>query len=234
MSRGLAENARDIGLVHRQTGRLAEAARWLDRGLEHARSCDDHVSFQKITRSLVHVLVDGPLPAAAATARCEDLLAANGGDRVLEPTISSCLAELHAMAGRLDEARGCLELARRAFGPADTLFAALAQTTIGRALVLTGDLAAARQAHEARWRFFRAAGDQDGRTMDSAEHLARFCCATGEWDEAEGWLALHRHIGRETPSRLGSEARLAAHRGEHERALELAAARSSFVTEAMR
>src|SRR5262249_4625565 len=90
-------------------------------------------------------------------------------------------------------------------------------------LALVGDLEGARRALEAKWRFFSLADDQDARAMNAAEELARFCCDTEQWGEAEQWLALHRHIGRETHHRHSSEARLAAHRGEHDRALALTA-----------
>ncbi len=221
----LAENARHLGMVCRQKGRYAEAAGWLERALAHAGTCDDRVSFQQVTRSLAHVLVDGPMPVPLAAARCEQLLEANRGDRVLEATISSCLAGLSAMAGRLDEARDYLDRTAGVFGAADTMLAALAQQTIGRALELVGDDEAALEAYEARWRFFGRSGygHHDARAIDAAEDVVRFSCERGRWDEAEKWLALYRDVPRqETAGRLSSEARTAAHRGEHERALTLA------------
>jgi DNA-binding SARP family transcriptional activator len=220
----LAENARYLGMVCRLKGDHADAAAWLERALAHATAGDDHVSLQQVTRSLAHVLVAGPMPVPAAAARCEELLEANRGDRVLEATISSCLAELGAMAGRFDEARARVDDANRVLGAADSLLAALAQTTIARALMLLGDGAGARQAHEARWQFFSsyANGAPDARAIDSAELALTFCCDTGRWNEAERWLALYADVPRRTHLRLMSEARVAAHRGEHETAVVLA------------
>ncbi len=220
----LAENARSIGMAYRMKGRCADAAEWLERALAHAHAGDDHVSFQQVTRSLAHVLVEGPLRVSAATARCTELLQSNRGDRVLEATISACLAELSAMAGHVDETRAHLDAAVRVFGQADSMLAALAQMTIGNALELTGDLEGAYRAHEARWQFFRryADGAQDTRAIDSAEQIIWFCCRNGRWDEADGLLAQYRDVPRQRPTRLAFEALLADKRGEHEGAVRLA------------
>jgi class 3 adenylate cyclase/tetratricopeptide (TPR) repeat protein len=220
----LAENAREIGMLYRRRGSYADAAEWLEQALARAQLGDNHVAFQQVTRSLAHVLVDGPMPAPAAQARCHELLEENRGDRVLEATISSCLAELSAMSGQLEEARHHLDAAVRGFGPVDTMLAALGQATIGRALALLRDHAGAQEAYEARWRFFsKYAGDRpEARAIDSAEEVAQACCDNGRWDEAERWLALYESVPRRTSHRLASEARVAAHQGDHEKALGLA------------
>jgi class 3 adenylate cyclase/tetratricopeptide (TPR) repeat protein len=220
----LAENAREMGMLRRQQGSLADAAEWLERALEHAKRGDNRVSYQQVTRSLAHVLVDGPMPAPAAHSRCAELLAENRGDRVLEATISSCLAHLGAMGGRFDEARDRLDDALKVFAPADTMLSALAQNTIGLTFALIGDLEAALHAYEARWRFFHAyaEGKADVRAIDSAEVAAAGCCDLGRWDEAEEWLVLYSDTPRRTDHRLATEARLAAHLGDHEAALSLA------------
>jgi class 3 adenylate cyclase/tetratricopeptide (TPR) repeat protein len=213
----LAEAAREIGMLYRRRGSYADAAEWLEQAHAHAQLGDNHVAFQQVTRSLAHVLVDGPMPAPAAHARCEELLRENRGDRILEATLSSCLAELSAMSGRFDEARHHLDAAVRVFGPADTMLAALAQATIGRALALLADRAGAQEAYEARWRFFSryADGRPEARAIDSAEEVAAACCDNGRWDEAERWLALYESVPRRTSHRLASEARVAAHHGDH-------------------
>jgi tetratricopeptide (TPR) repeat protein len=110
------------------------------------------------------------------------------------------------------------------FGPADNMLAALAQSTIGKALALTGDHEGALRAYEARWRFFRSYvdGKPDARAIDSAEVVAAGCCEVGRWAEAEEWLALYEDVPRRTPDRLASEARVASYRGDHETALQLA------------
>jgi class 3 adenylate cyclase/tetratricopeptide (TPR) repeat protein len=220
----LAENAREIGMLYRRRGSYADAAEWLGQAHANAKLGDNHVAYQQVTRSLAHVLVDGPMPAPAAHARCRELLEENRGDRVLEATISGCLAELSAMSGRFDDARRHLDAAIRGFGPVDTMLAALAQATIGRALALMGDHAGAQEAHESRWRFFSryAEGKPEARAIDAAEGVAESCCDSGRWDEAERWLALYEDVPRRTPQRLASEARLAAHHGDHEKARGLA------------
>src|SRR5262249_5620342 len=117
-----------------------------------------------------------------------------------------------------------LDVADRVFGQADSMLAALAQMTIGKALELTGDLEGAYRAHEARWRFFLryADGARDARAIDSAEQIITFCCNNGRWDEAEELLARYHDVPRHTPTRLASEALVAGHHGRHESALSLA------------
>jgi class 3 adenylate cyclase/tetratricopeptide (TPR) repeat protein len=217
----LGEAARQIGLVCRRQGHFGEAAEWLERSLVYARATVDRVSFQQIARSLAHVLVDGPLPVSAATARCEELLEANRGVRMLEATISTCLAELAAMAGAFDEAHAHLREADRKFGDMSTMFAALACSTIAETLALTGDLAGAQQSQETKWRFFSDRA-QDARAIDAAEAIACLCCDDRRWDEAERWLAVYSDVPRETPARLAAQARLAAHRADLETAQTLA------------
>ena len=51
------------------------------------------------------VLCRGPLPVASALSRAEELRAASVDDRVLDASITRCLSELLAMAGRFDESR---------------------------------------------------------------------------------------------------------------------------------
>src|SRR5205823_12504546 len=88
-----------------------------------------------------------------------------------------------------------------------------------------GDLAGAEQAERGKWLFFGGAtdGPPDGRAVDAATEIARFCCDTGRWDEAEQWIGRYRGVGRSDDSgRLALEARLAAHRGHFREALDFA------------
>ena len=206
-------------------GQLAEGAEWLERGLTHAEACNDQVALQAIIRSLVNVLVHGPMPVPRAIARCEELLEANRGERLLEAVIALTLSSLSAMAGRFEDYSRYATAAEPMFGRVDTMFAALGQRHVADAKELVGDLAGAIEAEKAKWLFFGGATDRrpaDGRAIDSAEGVALFCSEAGLWDEAEEWIARSRSLRRRDAGRKAVEARLAAHRGDHAEALRLA------------
>jgi tetratricopeptide (TPR) repeat protein len=172
----------------------------------------------------VYILTNGPMPVPDATARCEQLYEANHDDRLLRAIIASCLSYLSAMAGRFEDAERYSSIADPVLGRVDTMFAALGQMAVTEARELVGDHAGAVQAQKAKWLFFGGAtdGPLDGRALDAADSLARLCCDDGRWDEAEEWVARNRHVRPRDPGRLATEARLAAHRGDHAEALKLA------------
>jgi predicted ATPase/class 3 adenylate cyclase len=224
---GLAEHARQLGLICMLQGRVGEAVDWLEQSLALAQACDDEVSYQMITRSLTSMLVGGPMPVPSAIARCEELRAANRDDRVLEAVVANSLAALNAMGGRFEEAGRFQRLAGGLLGPGDTMFAALGQSTAAYACELLGDRAGAMTALTAMWRFFGATSDgvPDRRAINAANQIAEICCDEGRWGEAEAWLARYRSFPLGDARGLlrpALEARLAAHRGDGAEALALA------------
>jgi tetratricopeptide (TPR) repeat protein len=92
-----------------------------------------------------------------------------------------------------------------------------------QAKVLMGDRAGAEEAWKAKWQAYPV---EDGKTQSLAiaanYSLANLYCDEGRWDEAEERMARYRHVDSGGNVRRQVEARLAAHRGEHEQALELA------------
>jgi class 3 adenylate cyclase/predicted ATPase len=87
-------------------GRWGARATALERALVHARRAEDRRECSAITAMLVQALENGPMPAAEAIRRCEELRADAGGDATVEAAISSTVAQLRAMEGDFDAARG--------------------------------------------------------------------------------------------------------------------------------
>jgi tetratricopeptide (TPR) repeat protein len=189
-----------------------------------AEPSQDQVERRNCTRSLVHILVEGPTPVHEAIARCEQLHEASRDEPRLGSIIANNLSALHAMAGNFDKARRYARLADPVFGSADTMPAAIGQGSVALMKELSGDLAGAVAAQKATWLFFGGESDRppDGRAIEAATEIARICCDAGGWEEAEEWIGCFRGARKGLDSgRLAVEARIAAHRGNFGEALDL-------------
>ena len=216
--------------VCRVQGHLAEAASWLERSLAHARG--DMVTRRTVTEALAMVLCRGPVPVDDALRRAAELRAANLDDRVLDASVTRCLSELLAMAGRVDESR---EYGRRS----STVLEEAAVLTSSRATQgvavsareLAGDRAGAREEAEAMWLAFRGTMGlaPDRRGLEAASLLAHVYCDDGRFVEADECLAFYRDVPDPTAVlttalRRAAAARVAAHRGDVDEAARLAEA----------
>ena len=203
---------------------MAEAIPWIERALAVAERGQDQLERRACTRSLIQILVEGPTPVHEAIARCEQLHEASRDEPRLGATIANRLSVLYAMAGNFEEAQRYARLADPVFGSADTMPAAIGQGPVALMKELSGDLAGAVAAQKAKWLFFGGESDRapDGRAIDAATEIARICCDTGGWDEAEEWIGHVRGARKRVDSgRLAVEARIAAHRGNFGEALDL-------------
>jgi class 3 adenylate cyclase/tetratricopeptide (TPR) repeat protein len=218
---GLAKCTRLLGRICVKHGRAAEAAAWYERALVHANACSEVTTRRLVTQSLAMTFVGGPMPAADAIRRCEELREATTDDRVLDAVITRCLSELYAMVGRFDDARESWEKSNRVLDDANMLIPSrVSQSHSAAARELAGDYAGAEQELIARWRYFSETrnGALDTRAMQSAHALAMFYCDWGRWDDAEECLAFHHDAAlpiHMVAWRLVGEARVAAHRGDH-------------------
>ena len=98
--------------VHVNACRWAARASDLEQALKHARRAGNRIEQANLISLLVQALYYGPTPVREAIARCETFLEESGGNRLLEASITSSLAGLRAMEGRIDEARRLQEEAR--------------------------------------------------------------------------------------------------------------------------
>jgi class 3 adenylate cyclase/tetratricopeptide (TPR) repeat protein len=219
----IAEHLLQRGTILRRQGRVKEAAVWTERALVHAERAGDVFAHRAVVRALVNILVYGPTPVPEAIVRCEQLYESSRDQKLLSALTSNSLSALHAMAARFEEAERYARLAEPVVGKVDTMFSALEQGKLAEARELAGDLAGAEQAEKAKWLFFGGATDAppDGRAVDAATKIARLCCETGRWEEAEEWMARYRGVRREVENdRLAVEARLAACHGNFQEALD--------------
>ncbi len=143
---GLARAYRLLTWVHGtecQYGLAVEAA---ERSLEHAKLAGDLRSELGGASSYALAAYLGPTPVRAAVARCEQIAAEARGDRGTEALVNAQLAQLLAMDGQFDRARGLIERARGSLMELGrkVLAAALA-TDSWRIEMLAGDPAAAER-----------------------------------------------------------------------------------------
>ncbi|OKJ02938.1 adenylate/guanylate cyclase domain-containing protein [Kitasatospora sp. CB01950] len=213
-------------------GRHAAATRLLARALRHAERSDGEQERASALGAIGVSLWRGPLPAAAAVARCRGLLAAQGpGRRAVLVTLNCPLAVLLALgddgagaaaclaeAGRHAERLGYAEAA--AFLP---LFGATVAALAGRS----------REALDLLGQASTAATELGGGALLSSALLdtARLRLDLGEPAPARAALAALEEERARTGGRLsfaalaerdGLRARLAADRGDRDGALELA------------
>jgi class 3 adenylate cyclase/tetratricopeptide (TPR) repeat protein len=98
--------------VHVNACRWEARASDLEEALKYARRAGNRIEQANLISLLVQALYYGPTPVPEAIARCEAFLEESGGNRLLEASITSSLAGLRAMEGRIDDARRLQDEAR--------------------------------------------------------------------------------------------------------------------------
>ena len=93
-------------------GRWGARAEALERALEHARLAGDTTEIAALMFFHAQALYYGRTPVPEALARCEQYLAEQADDRLLQASVSTVLAGLRAMQGDFDEARSMYSQAR--------------------------------------------------------------------------------------------------------------------------
>jgi class 3 adenylate cyclase len=225
---GLAAANRKIGMSLQRQGRRGEATAWLERALVHATSCDDVTTRRTVIQTLAMQLCSGPMPVPEATARCQELRGDVEDDRVVDAVIVRCLAALAAMAGHAERAREYERVSSRVLdGASMSTPSGVSRFIATDAKRFLGDTAGAERELETMVAFFRDAlgGAPDMRAMGATFRLACLYCDDERWDDADGCLAPYRSVsesGHISESyRFASEARLAAHGGQADRAATL-------------
>jgi class 3 adenylate cyclase len=224
---GLARAWRRLALASASEWRYADAAMQAERALEHAERAGDRVDDVALADTYCSALLFGPEHAAAAAARCRELLERYGGERMARAVIVSSLGGLEAMQGSFETARALAEEAAAVF---DEL--GLRMTRAGLAEVkaeierLGGDAAAAERELRLARDVFRSAGSPAVAGL-SAAALAGLLVEQDRLDEAEQLLAEARDSLRDedidghVAERLAA-ARLALARGRSAEAEQLA------------
>jgi tetratricopeptide (TPR) repeat protein len=227
----LAVARRHLGLACRRQGRLADAVAVLGAAFHEAEASGREDARRQIAGSLAYALCDGPTPVADALDRCERLR--GSGDSLFAAIVDQFFGVLLAMAGRPDEARRRIEECDDFFS---TRYAAagtgraIYQVSVAEGCELLGEPAHAERRLTAKWELWQQSPDfaVDGRAMHAAYHLALLCCDEGRWEDAERWAGYAHDVPvpgyflHEAVLGLAARARVAAHRGDLDRALELA------------
>jgi predicted ATPase/class 3 adenylate cyclase len=109
----LAKAWRFLGFVHGSVLRYGDAADAVQRAVEHARLAGDRRQEARNASAYTIAALHGPTPVPEAIARCEMLLAQGLANRQAEAFVLRALAQLRAMQGDFDEARGLYDRARQ-------------------------------------------------------------------------------------------------------------------------
>ncbi|MGH2635810.1 MAG: tetratricopeptide repeat protein, partial [Actinomycetota bacterium] len=169
----------------------------------------------------------GPVPAAEAARRCEQVLAESGGMGLVEARALRALASIRAMEGRFDEARGLATRARSILEELGTrLRAAFVSDTLGFIETLAGDFRSAERELRAGYDVIVELGERGFQATVAAE-LAHALVAQGRLDDAEVLTNLSEDIGAEDDLATqvmwrSARARILAGRGRAEDAEPLA------------
>jgi tetratricopeptide (TPR) repeat protein len=228
--RHLAAARAYLGIALQRLGRRVESVRVLELALVDAEAAGDGATRRRVVNVLCSSMVASPIPVPDAIRRCEELIAASGGDRVLEAAVERALARLLAMAGRPEEA---LELLRKSGPILDGLESQASHWVHRWAAAETRELAGDRDGAEqellAMWQSYREFGHHavDQRAMQAAYALAVHYCDHGRWDEAEECIAFGADVPVPCPTtpaafRPAVQARLAARAGRQAEAETLA------------
>jgi len=180
----LAMAWRLIVLVHGIAGRYSLATQAAERSIRHAKSAGNAWLAEANSINLALDSLFGPTPVLQAIARCESLLAEELRDRLNECSILCTLAQLKAMNGELQAARGLYVRSRTTLRDlGQGRLAASTGADLLRVELLGGDLLAAEREVRSDYDFLSKVGDTY--TLSSlAALLAKALREQGRADEA--------------------------------------------------
>src|SRR5262249_19520872 len=118
--RGLAQAYLMANLLSLREGRIAEATGLSECALRCAGSAADRHRRRVAALAVAHSLVRGPVPAAEAIRRCEELIR-SAAHPTTEAFVVPFLSALVAMTGRLDEAFALVERSGRVLDELDLM-----------------------------------------------------------------------------------------------------------------
>jgi tetratricopeptide (TPR) repeat protein len=231
---GLAEAGKLLAEALARSGRFAESFVATDRAVVQARDAGAAGIRRQLIGWLANSICESPMPVEEGIARLEELCDSNRDDPVLKAVIERQLAYALAMTGRLDEARASLEASGPILDEVNEMAATWGPSRfrVSQTLELMGDAAGAEQDLIAQWRHFQTtrARRSSSLALNAAAQLALLRCDQGRWDEAVECLIYGEEVDQlPAPQgktfaffRLAARARIAAHDGRHEEALDLA------------
>jgi ATP/maltotriose-dependent transcriptional regulator MalT len=176
-------------------GQWAARADALERALMHARRADDPRESSAITAMLVQALEYGPMPADEAIRRCEELRAQAAGEGPVEAAIASTVAQLKAMQGDFDAARGLYADAGALYDELGLRYLRACRRLVGaRIEALAGEPEAAIAELRTGYAALEEMGERGTRSTLAA-FLAQALAEAGRFDEAEEFARISAETG---------------------------------------
>jgi class 3 adenylate cyclase/tetratricopeptide (TPR) repeat protein len=233
--RGMARAWNVLAWVNNIRLRTMARQECLERAVEHASRAGARREELEALYYLASPVVHGPMPVDQGLRRLDEILERSGGDRRVESSVLFSRAFLHAMVGRLDEAR---QAAARSVAIVEEMgmwpqAAATRGEAIGFVERMAGDLAAAERAVREACDALKAMGET-GILSTLAADLALILCDQGRFEEAEEFIDLSRvstaagDVLSQARWRMAA-ARLRASRGQTEVAVDLAREAVAFI-----
>ena len=187
---GLARAWRLIGDVHWTQARYASADEALERAIEHARRAGSRWEEAENLGPYTGAGLYGTVPVPDVVSRCEEILDAAKGNRVVEAQVLRTFAALRAMEGRFDEARSLGRRAREILEDLGLLLrAAYVSEAMGFVERLAGDPAAAERELRSGFDLVEKLGEQ-GYLATAAALLAHVTADQKRLDDAERFIAV--------------------------------------------
>jgi class 3 adenylate cyclase/predicted ATPase len=193
---GLAKAWRRIADVHWMVNHWSEQAQALEQALVHARRAGDEREAAGALMRLPMSLYYGPMPVPEATARAQAILEQAQGARVVQSTALVCLAALHAMSGRFEEARPLLAQGRAISDELGfRVWVAGFSLAAGDIELLADDPVAAERELRRGYEALETMGERALLATVAAE-LARAVCAQARYEEAEQLTSVSEELAR--------------------------------------
>ena len=224
--RTLAKAWELVGTADLYACRYGSLEHAMTTSLDFARRAGDPQQAAIAIKWLAVAIVGGPTPVAEGMARLDEIHQGVAAGSEAEAGLLVQLAVLHAMIGRIDDARRSMARGRAILGDLGMAVIqaafAMEQTTMER---YAGDLALAEPELRAACETLLRIGDLDFYSTATG-YLAETLCELGRHEEADVWTRRSEDAAYSgiLPSQIAwraARARVVAHRGEHASARRL-------------
>ncbi|MGH2554477.1 MAG: ATP-binding protein [Actinomycetota bacterium] len=184
---GLARGWRLVGILHGTAGRYGAAEEAVFRAIQYASLAGDRRQENRNLPIYAACALYGPTPVPQAIARCEQLVEQASGDRRGQSLVRLALAQLHAMQGNFEHARGlCAQSRSVLVDLGEKVQASSTSVDSGRVEMLADDAAAAEAELRRDYEELDAMGEKYF-LATTAALLAHALYLQGRYEEAEAF-----------------------------------------------